>query len=403
MHLAKNLIASGFDFNNMYITHGLRSPIGKSHKGGFRFMRPDDLAVEVIKQLLKLIPELSPSLVDDVIVGNAVPEAEQGMQIGRMISLMALGVQTPGFTVNRYCASGLEAIAIAAQRIGAGQADCIIAGGVESMSLVPTMGVKTALNYTIATQHPSYYAGMGLTAEEVAKQFRISREEQDMFALTSHQKAIKARQENKYQDEIVPICVHEVYADDGMKKQREFWVEKDEGIRPDASLEAMTQLKPVFAKRGSVTAGNSSQTSDGAAFVVLMSESLMKSLKLTPKAKLLAYSVAGVEPDVMGIGPVAAIPKALKLANKKLNDIDLIELNEAFASQCLAVMKELSLDPERVNVNGGAIAMGHPLGASGARLSLHLINEMQRRKKKYGMATACVGGGQGVAAIFEVF
>jgi len=387
----------------MYIIQGLRTPIGKSHKGGFRFMRPDDLAVEVIKRLLQTLPELPPSLIEDVIVGNAVPEAEQGMQIGRMVSLMALGVQVPGMTVNRYCASGLEAMAIAAHRIEAKQADCLIAGGVESMSLVPMMGVKTALNYAIATKHPTYYSSMGLTAEEVAKQFGISREEQDVFALTSHQKAAKAWQENKYQKEVIPVLVQEVYAEDGAKKQREFWVEKDEGIRADASLEVMSKLKPAFALQGSVTAGNSSQTSDGAAFAVLMSERLMKSLNLTPKARLVSYAVVGVEPRIMGIGPALAIPKALKSADKKSADIDLTELNEAFASQCLAVMKELSLNPETVNVNGGAIAIGHPLGASGARLGLHLINELQRRKKKYGMAAACVGGGQGVAAVFEVF
>lgn len=386
-----------------YIVAGYRTGVGKAKKGGFRFARPDDFAAEVIKHLVKSIPGLENKMVDDLIVGNAVPEAEQGMQMGRMISLLALGIEVPGMIVNRYCGSGLEAIAIASQRIQAGMADVIIAGGTESMSLVPVMGIKTALNYKIATETPTYYTSMGLTAEEVAKQFNISREEQDEFSNQSHMKAAAAWKEGKFKDEVVPIKVKEVYVDEHMKKKtREFIVDTDEGIRPDTTIEALAKLKPVFAQNGTVTAGNSSQTSDGAAFVCVMSERMVKQLNVKPLARLVSYAVAGVEPRIMGIGPVAAIPKALKQAGKKLDDIDLIELNEAFAAQSLAVVKELGIDRSKLNVNGGAIAVGHPLGSSGARLSVQIINELRRRNKKYGMVTACVGGGQGVAGVYEI-
>jgi acetyl-CoA acyltransferase len=386
-----------------YIVAGYRTAVGKAKKGGFRFVRPDDLAADVIKHLVKSIPGLENKMVDDLIVGNAVPEAEQGMQMGRIISLLSLGIDTPGMIVNRYCGSGVETIAIASQRIQAGQADVIIAGGTESMSLVPVMGIKTALNYEIATKNPTYYTSMGLTAEEVSKQYKITREEQDQFSVESHQKAAAAWKEGKFTNEVVPITVKEVYVDENMKKKtREFVVKQDEGIRADTSFEGLSKLKPVFAAGGTVTAGNSSQTSDGAAFVAVMSERMVKQLNVKPIARMLSYAVAGVEPRIMGIGPVAAIPKALKNAGLKLDDIDLIELNEAFAAQSLAVVKELGIDRSKVNVNGGAIAVGHPLGSSGARLSVQLFNELRRRNKKYGMVTACVGGGQGVAGIYEL-
>jgi acetyl-CoA acyltransferase len=387
---------------NAYIVGGFRTGVGKAKKGGFRFTRPDDLAAEVIKHLVKSIPGLENKMVDDLIVGNAVPEAEQGMQMGRMISLLALGIDAPGMVINRYCGSGVEAIAIASARIHAGQADVIIAGGTESMSLVPVMGIKTALNYVIARDHPTYYTSMGLTAEEISKQFKVSREEQDQFSYESHMKAAAAWKEGKFKSEVVPITVKEVYVDENMKKKtREFVVDKDEGIRADTTVEGLSKLKPVFAAGGTVTAGNSSQTSDGAAFVAVMSEEMVKQLNLTPIARMVSYATAGVDPRIMGIGPVAAIPKALKIANMKLEDIDLIELNEAFAAQSLAVVKELGIDRKKLNINGGAIAVGHPLGSSGARLSVQLFNELRRQKKKYGMVTACVGGGQGVAGIYE--
>lgn len=342
-------------------------------------------------------------MVDDLIVGNAVQEAEQGMQMGRMISLLALGQDVPGMVINRYCGSGIEAIHIACARIHAGMADVIIAGGTESMSLVPVMGWKTALNYTIAKDNPAYYTSMGLTAEEVAKQFKISREDQDVFAYNSHMKAAAAVKAGKFKDETVPITVKEVYVDaDNKKKTREFVVDTDEGIRADTSLEALAKLKPVFAIGGTVTAGNSSQTSDGAAFVAVMSERMVKQLNLKPIARMISYGVGGVDPRIMGIGPIAAVPKALKLAGMKLQDIDIIELNEAFAAQSLAVVRELNIDPAKLNPNGGAIAVGHPLGSSGARLSVQLFNELRRQNKKYGLVTACVGGGQGVAGIYEL-
>ena len=386
-----------------YIVAGYRTAVGKAKKGGFRFTRPDDLATEVIKHLVKSVPGLESKMVDDLIVGNAVPEAEQGMQMGRIIALMALGIDTPGMVINRYCGSGVEAIAIASARIHAGQADVIIAGGTESMSLVPVMGIKTALNYTIAKDHPTYYTSMGLTAEEISKQFKISREEQDQFSYESHMKAAAAWKEGKFTSEVVPITVKEVYVDENMKKKtREYIVDKDEGIRADTTVEGLAKLKPVFAANGTVTAGNSSQTSDGAAFVVVMSERMVKELNLTPIARMMSYATAGVDPRIMGIGPVAAVPKALKIANLKLENLDLIELNEAFAAQSLAVVKELGIDRQKLNVNGGAIAVGHPLGSSGARLSVQLFNELRRQKKKYGMVTACEGGGQGVAGIYEL-
>lgn len=388
---------------NAYIVAGYRTAVGKAKKGGFRFTRPDDLASDVIKHLVKSVPGIENNMVDDLIVGNAVPEAEQGMQMGRMISLLALGLDAPGMIINRYCGSGVEAIAIASARIHAGQADIIIAGGTESMSLVPTMGIKTALNYEIAKNHPTYYTSMGLTAEEISKQFKISREEQDQFSYESHMKAAAAWQAGKFTGEIVPITVKEVYVDENMKKKtREFVVEKDEGIRADTTVEGLSKLRPVFAAGGTVTAGNSSQTSDGAAFALVVSEKIVKQLNLKPIARMLSYAAAGVDPRIMGIGPVAAIPKALKIAGMKLQDIDLIELNEAFAAQALAVVKELGIDRSKLNVNGGAIAVGHPLGSSGARLSVQLFNELTRQKKKYGMVTACVGGGQGVAGIYEM-
>jgi acetyl-CoA acyltransferase len=386
-----------------YIVAGFRTGVGKAKKGGFRFTRPDDLAADVIKHLVKSVPGLENGMVDDLIVGNAVPEADQGMQMGRIIALLALGIDTPGMVVNRYCGSGVETIAIASARIHAGQADVIIAGGTESMSLVPVMGFKTALNYTIAKDNPTYYTSMGLTAEEVSKQYGISREAQDQFSYESHMKAAAAWKAGKFKDEVVPITVRETYVDENMKKKtREFIVDKDEGIRADTTVEGLAKLKPVFTAGGSVTAGNSSQTSDGAAFVVVMSERMVKQLNLKPIARMVSYAVAGVEPRIMGIGPVAAIPKALKIADLKLNDIDLFELNEAFAAQSLAVVNELGIDKSKLNVNGGAIAVGHPLGSSGARLSVQLFNELRRQKKKYGMVTACVGGGQGVAGIYEL-
>lgn len=386
-----------------YIVAGFRSPVGKAPKGGLRFTRPDDLAATVIKHTLSTIPQLDPSRVDDLIVGNAVPEAEQGMQMGRYISLLALPETVSGLTINRYCGSGLEAVAMAASKIHAGWADCIIAGGTESMSLVPVMGWKTALNYDIAKNHADYYLSMGLTAEQVAQQFKISREAQDAFALASHQKALKAQAEGIFDPEIVPIPVQETFFDplSGKKKTKEYAVALDEGPRADTSLEALAKLKPVFAANGSVTAGNSSQTSDGAAFVVVMSERLVKELGLQPIARMMSYATAGVEPRIMGIGPVAAIPKALKQAGLKLDDIEQVELNEAFAAQSLAVIQELGINPELVNPNGGAIALGHALGSTGARLSVQLLHEMRRRQQKYGMVTACVGGGQGVAGIYE--
>lgn len=386
-----------------YIINGYRSAVAKSKKGGFRFYRPDDLAADVIKHLVANTPGLEAKMVDDLIVGNAVPEAEQGMQMGRMISLLALGIDNPGFIINRYCGSGLEAIALAVGKIKAGMADCIIAGGTESMSLVPMMGYKTALNWKIASQNPSYYLSMGLTAEELAKEYSITREEADAFSVRSHDKALAAIASGKFKDEIVPVEVEETYLDEkGKKKTRKFTVDTDEGPRAGTTMEGLAALKPAFKNGGQVTAGNSSQTSDGASFVVVMSERLMKSLGIDPIARMMSYSVAGVDPRIMGIGPKEAVPKALKQAGLSLGQIELVELNEAFAAQGLAVMKSLDMNPDIVNVNGGAVALGHPLGCTGAKLSVQLFNELRRQNKKYGLVTACVGGGQGVAGVYEL-
>ncbi len=385
-----------------YIVAGYRSAVGKAKRGGFRFYRPDDLAVDVIKGVMASVPQLEANRVDDVIVGNAVPEAEQGLQFGRIISARALGFDVPGVTVNRYCASGLETIAIATAKIRTGLADCIIAGGTESMSLVPTAGWKTVPAYSIAKDDPDYYLSMGLTAEAVAKDYKVSREDQDEFSYNSHQKAITAIQNGYFKSGILPINIEEIYLDEkGKKQKRNYVVDTDEGPRADTSKEALAKLKPVFAANGVVTAGNSSQTSDGAAFVIVMGEKMMNELGLKPIGRLVSCASAGVPPRVMGIGPVAAIPKALKQTGMNLNDVDLIELNEAFASQAIAVIREAGLDPSKVNINGGAIALGHPLGCTGAKLTIQVLNDMKRLNKKYGMVTACVGGGQGIAGVIE--
>lgn len=385
-----------------YIVAGYRTAVAKSKRGGFRFYRPDDLAVEVIKGLMATIPQLQASQVDDVIVGNAVPEAEQGLQFGRIISARALNFDVPGVTVNRYCASGLETIAMATAKIRMGMADCIIAGGTESMSLVPTAGWKTVPSYEIAKDDPDYYLSMGLTAEAVAKEYNVSREDQDEFSYQSHQKAINAIQNGYFKGGILPINVEQVYVNEKGKKQtKTYVVDTDEGPRADTSLEALAKLKPAFAAGGVVTAGNSSQTSDGAAFVIVMGERMVKELGVKPIGRLVACASAGVPPRIMGIGPIAAIPKVLKQVNMNLADIDLVELNEAFASQALAVIREVGLDKDRVNINGGAIALGHPLGCTGAKLTIQVLQDMKRLNKKYGMVTACVGGGQGIAGIIE--
>ncbi|MDG1850326.1 MAG: acetyl-CoA C-acyltransferase [Flavobacteriales bacterium] len=387
-----------------YIIKGYRTAVGKAPRGVFRFMRPDDLAAATVNHLVKAIPDLDVNRIDDVIVGNATPEAEQGLNIGRMISLMGLNTDlVPGMTINRYCSSGLESIAIASAKINAGMAHCIIAGGVETMSPIPFGGWRVVPNTKVATNNPSWYWGMGNTAEEVANRFSISRSEQDEFAFNSHQKALKAIDAKLFKDEIVPIDVEEIFLDENEKKQtRSYIVDTDEGPRRGTSTAALARLRPVFAASGSVTAGNASQTSDGAAFVLVMSEKMVKELNLEPVAQLLSYQVAGLEPKVMGMGPVYAAPKALKASGLKLQDIQQIELNEAFASQSLAVLKELDIDPTIVNVNGGAIALGHPLGCTGAKLSVQLFNEMRRRKQRYGMVTMCVGTGQGAAGIYEL-
>jgi acetyl-CoA acyltransferase len=385
-----------------YIVAGFRTAVTKAKKGGFRFTRPDDLAIDVIKGLMASLPALKPSQVDDVIVGNAVPEAEQGLQVGRIIAARALGIEVPGITINRYCASGLESIAIATAKIRAGLASCIVAGGVESMSMVPTAGWKTAPAYSISSDQPDYYLNMGLTAEAVAKEYGVAREEQDEFSLQSHQRALAAIEKGHFKNGILPITVEEIYLDQKRKRQkRSFVVDTDEGPRADTSLEALSKLKPAFAAKGVVTAGNSSQTSDGAAFVVVMSESMVKELGLTPIGRLVSCAVAGVHPRIMGIGPVVAIPKALQQAGMSMSQIDLIELNEAFAAQALAVIREAELDSSKVNINGGAIALGHPLGCTGCKLTIQNLHDLQRLNKKYGMITACVGGGQGIAGIIE--
>lgn len=388
-----------------YIVTGFRSAVGKAPRGVFRFMRPDDLAAQVIQQLMRAVPQLDKERIDDVIVGNATPEAEQGLNIGRMISLIGLGTdKVPGMTVNRYCASGLETIAIAAAKIEAGQADCIIAGGVETMSPIPFGGWRIVPNLDIAKSHADYYWGMGLTAEAVAREFEVNREDQDAFAYQSHKKAVAAINEGRFKDDIAPIAIEEIFLDEKEKRKvKRYTVHTDEGPRADTDIDKLAKLKPVFAADGSITAGNSSQISDGAAFVLMMSERMVKELNLQPWGRLVSYGVAALEPRIMGVGPVYAIPKALEKAGMSLNQIELIELNEAFASQSLAVIRKLGLDAERVNVNGGAIALGHPLGCSGAKLTVQLFNEMKRRNQKYGMVTMCVGTGQGAAGIFERF
>ena len=388
-----------------YIVKAYRTAVGKAPRGFFKFKRPDELAAETIEYLISQIPDFDKTLIDDLIVGNAMPEAEQGFNVARLISLMGLKVDdVPGVTINRFCASGLETIAIATAKIKSGMSDCIIAGGVESMSYIPMTGFKPVPNYnTVSKGKEDYYWGMGLTAEEVANQFKVTREEQDKFAYESHKKAIKALEENKFDSQIAPITVNEIYLDENLKKnERHTTFKQDQGPRKDTSVELLSKLRPVFSSKGSVTAGNSSQMSDGAAFVMIVSEDMLKKLNLDPIAKLVSYSVAGLPPKIMGMGPVRAVPKALEQANMKIDDIELIELNEAFASQSIAVMNELKLNKNIVNVNGGAIALGHPLGCSGAKLSVQLFDEMKKRNLKHGMVTMCVGTGQGAAGIFEI-
>ncbi len=388
-----------------YIIQGYRTAVGKAPRGTFRFKRPDELASETIEHLLKNVPELDVKRIDDVIVGNAMPEAEQGLNVGRLISLMGTkSNDVAGVTVNRYCASGLETISMATAKIQAGMADCIIAGGVESMSYIPMGGYRPVPNYKSAKEgHEDYYWGMGLTAEAVAEQYKISREDQDLFSYNSHKKALHAIDNNIFDDDIAPINIEQIFLDsNGKRSVRNYTAKTDEGPRRGTSVEALAKLRPVFANKGSVTAGNSSQMSDGAAFVLVMSEAMVKELNLEPIARMVSFAAVGVEPRIMGIGPVAAVPKALKQANLSLNDIDLFELNEAFASQSLAVIRELGLNPDIVNVNGGAISLGHPLGCTGAKLSVQLFNEMRRRKQKYGVVTMCVGTGQGAAGVYEL-
>jgi acetyl-CoA acyltransferase len=389
--------------NKAYIVAGFRSAVGKAGKGGFRFYRPDDLAARVIEHLVASVPQVEKTRIDDVIVGNATPEAEQGLNVGRLISLMSLNTdKVPGMTVNRYCSSGLETIALAQAKIEAGMADCIIAGGVESMSMMAMGGWRIVPNPKVAKENPTWYWGMGLTAEAVATQFKVSREDQDIFSLHSHEKALKVIAEGKFKEDIVPIEVENIFLDENEKRQvKKYNVDTDEGPRV-STIEGLSKLRPVFDAQGSVTAGNSSQTSDGAAFVMVMSEKMVKELNIEPIARLVSYAVVGVEPRIMGIGPVDAIPKALKQAGMSLNDIHLFELNEAFASQSLAVIREVGLNPDIVNVNGGAIALGHPLGCTGAKLTVQMINELRRRKQKYGVVTMCVGTGQGAAGVIEL-
>jgi len=377
--------------------------VGKAPRGSFRFLRPDDLAVQVIQKLLADFPQLDVNRIEDVIVGNATPEAEQGLNMGRMISLMGLKTDTvPGMTINRYCASGLEAIAIADAKIRSGQADCILAGGAESMSPIPFGGWRIVPNYEYAKDYPTYYWGMGLTAEEVAKRYKVSREDQDAFGLQSHERAVKALKEGHFADQIAPVTVKQVYVDEaGKRKEKSYEVTVDEGPRADSNLAALAKLRPVFMADGTVTAGNASQTSDGAAFVLLMSEKFMKELGIEPVARMVSYAAVGLEPAIMGVGPIYAIPKALAKAGLTRNDMGVIELNEAFASQSLAIVRELELDPAKVNPNGGAIALGHPLGCTGTKLTVQVLSELKRTQQKYGMVTMCVGTGQGAAGIFE--
>jgi acetyl-CoA acyltransferase len=403
--ISLSIIQKKYKMKTAYIVSGFRTAVGKAPKGVFRFKRPDELAAETIEHMMAQFPDFDKKRIDDVMVGNAMPEAEQGLNVGRLISLMGLKVtDVPGVTVNRYCASGLETIGMATAKIQSGMADCIIAGGAESMSFIPMGGYKPTPDYAVAKEgHEDYYWGMGLTAEAVAKQFNVSREDQDEFAYNSHQKALKAQAEGKFDKQIVPITVEQTFINEnGKKETKSYVVNKDEGPRADTNIAALGKLKPVFAADGSVTAGNSSQMSDGAAFVLIMSEEMVKELGVTPIARLVNFASAGVEPRIMGIGPVKAIPKALKQAGLTLNDIDLIELNEAFASQALAVTRELNLNPDIINVNGGAISLGHPLGCTGAKLSVQLFDEMRLRKSKYGIVSMCVGTGQGSAGIYEL-
>ncbi|MBE7178284.1 MAG: acetyl-CoA C-acyltransferase [Mucilaginibacter polytrichastri] len=385
-----------------YIIKGFRSAVGKAPRGVFRFTRPDDLAADIIRHLVASVPNLDKEQIDDVIVGNASPEAEQGLNVARLISLLALDTdKVPGVTVNRYCASGLETIATAVAKIKSGMADCIIAGGVEMMSPIPMGGWKIVPNPEVAQNHPDWYWNMGLTAEAVAKEYKVSREDQDEFAYNSHQKAISAIKNGQFKSEIVPVTIRENYIENDKRKTREYVVDTDEGPRADTSLEKLAKLKPVFAADGVVTAGNSSQTSDGAAFVLVVSEKMLKQLNVEPEARLISYAVAGVPPRIMGIGPIYAIPKALEKAGMQLEQIDRIELNEAFASQSLAIQRELGIDASKLNVHGGAIALGHPLGCTGAKLTVQVLNELKQSNTKYGMVTMCVGTGQGAAGIFE--
>jgi acetyl-CoA acyltransferase len=390
---------------NAYIIGGYRTAVGKAPRGLFRFTRPDELGAQVIQHLLADFPQLDPERIDDVIVGNATPEAEQGLNLGRMVSLIGLNTEkVPGMTVNRYCASGLETIAIASAKIHSGMADCILAGGIETMSPIPFGGWRIVPNARISKEHPSWYWGMGLTAEAVANDYQISREAQDAFSAESHRRAAAAIDSGRFKSQIAPIQINEVYLDSNEKrKERNYVVDTDEGVRRDTTVEALAKLKPVFDARGSVTAGNSSQTSDGAAFVLIVSEKMLKELGVEPQAALKSYHVSGLEPRIMGVGPIYAIPKALERAGLTKNDIDIIELNEAFASQSLAILRNLELDPHKVNVNGGAIALGHPLGCTGAKLTVQMMNELRARNGKYGMVTMCVGTGQGAAGVFEFF
>jgi acetyl-CoA acyltransferase len=390
--------------NTSYIIKAYRTAVGKANKGGFRFTRPDDLAADVIKHMLSEVPELDHELIDDVIVGNAMPEAEQGLNVGRFISLMGLNTEkVPGMTVNRYCSSGLETMAIAKAKIEAGIADVIIAGGTESMSAITMGGWRVVPNAKISKDHADWYWGMGNTAEEVARKFNVTRDQQDEFAYHSHMKALKAIEENKFKDEIVPINVNEVYLDEnGKRAERVNVIAQDEGPRHGTTMDALARLRPVFAADGSVTAGNASQMSDGAAFTLMMSEKMVKKLNLEPIARLVSYKVVGVPPRIMGVGPIDAIPGAIEMAGLKQSDIDLVELNEAFASQSLAVIRETGLNPDIVNVNGGAIALGHPLGCTGAKLSVQIMNELKRRNGKYGVVTMCIGTGQGAAGVIEM-
>ncbi len=388
---------------NAYIVSAYRTPVTRAKKGGFSTLRSDELAARVIRHIMDHQPNIHAEQIDDVIVGNAVPEAEQGMQMGRMISLLALGEQAPGMIVNRYCGSGLEAIHLASARIHAGLADCMIAGGTESMSMVPMMGHKPAVHFDLVHDYPEYFLNMGLTAEELANDYHISREDSDAFAYQSHQKALQAIKENRFKEECLEVSVTTKLLVGNRAEEKTFVVREDEGPRADTSLEALAKLQPVFRKNGQVTAGNSSQTSDGAAFVMIVSEEYVKKYNLQPMARLLSYATVGVNPRIMGIGPVKAISKSLQLAHLSLQDISRIELNEAFACQALGVMQEASLNPDIVNMDGGAIALGHPLGCTGAKLSVQIIHALKRNKQKYGMVTACVGGGQGVAGIYEIF